>query len=77
MIKITRKLVSGFEVGKPFADKFVLYKGIDTKTKLYAACLALPEQIKDNPGFDKMIRARIRFIIKNRIGETNDQNKME
>lgn len=74
MIKITKKLVRGEEVGKPNCDFFYLYTGMDTKTRVYAACITLPEQIDNNPKFDKDVRARIRLIIKKKIGMNNSPN---
>lgn len=74
MIKITKKLVRGEEVGKPDCDFFYLYAGIDTKTKVYSACIALPCQVDNNPKFDKEVRARVRFVIEKKIGMNNNQN---
>lgn len=72
MIKITKKLVTGEEVGKPNCDFFYLYAGIDTKTNINAACIALPCQVDNDPKFDKAVRERVRLIIKKKIGMNND-----
>jgi hypothetical protein len=74
MIKIIKRLVTGEEVGKPGCGFFYLYTGIDTKTKAWSACIALPCQVDNNPKLDKEVRARVRFDIEKKKDENYPDN---
>lgn len=68
MIKIEKCLMLGGELGLPDDDWYYLYKGLDTKTNIFAQVIARKEDIDKNKNFEKKVKDRVKFVIKNKIG---------
>ena len=73
MIKIEKVFVLGGEIGiKPMLEEFYLYKGLDTKSKIYAEVVAKKSEVDGSKLFEKQIKDRIKYVIKNKIGLAED-----
>ena len=72
MIKIEKCLMLGGELGLPNDDWYYLYKGRDTKANIYTAVIARKEDIDKSKKFEKQVKDRVKFVIKNKIGLKED-----
>lgn len=58
----------GRELGLPDDNWYYLYKGLDMKANIYATVIARKEDIDKSKKFEKQVKDRVKFVIKNKIG---------
>ena len=73
MIKIKKVFVFGGEIGVlPMLEEFYLYKGLDTKNNIFAEVIAKKSEVDGSKQFEKQIKDRIKYVLKNKIGLVED-----
>lgn len=76
MIKIEKCLMLGGELGLPNDDWYYLYRGLDIKANIYAEVIARKEDIDKSKKFEKQVKDRVKFVIKNKIGLKEKNNTL-